>query len=130
MNDLIESGGRFKAVEVRLNFLKTKPTFVCSESWRKSQKYDESQIVDLRIVDHDKWRSAGGAAALGIAGGILTGGLGLIAGAAIGGRRKQTATFVAKFSDSSFVVFTEKRKDHLKVLTRIAIQKEALAANK
>lgn len=129
MNEMIESGGHFKSIEVRLNFLKTKPVFVCSESWRKSQKYDQSQLVDLRVVDHDKWRSAGGAAALGIAGGILTGGLGLIAGAAIGGRRKQTATFVAKFSDGRFVVFTERRKDHLKVLTRIVIQKEALSSN-
>lgn len=44
-------------------------------------------------------RSAGKAAAGAIIGGVLTGGLGAIAGAAIGGRKKDDSTFWIDFAD-------------------------------
>lgn len=44
-------------------------------------------------------RSAGKAAAGAIIGGVLTGGVGAIAGAAIGGRKKEDSTFWMDFAD-------------------------------
>lgn len=44
-------------------------------------------------------RSAGKAAAGAIVGGVLTGGIGAIAGAAIGGRKKDTSTAILNFID-------------------------------
>lgn len=44
-------------------------------------------------------RSAGKAAAGAIVGGVLTGGIGAIAGAAIGGRKKDDSVFFLDFSD-------------------------------
>jgi hypothetical protein len=48
---------------------------------------------------HADTRSAGKAAAGAIIGGVLTGGLGAIAGAAIGGRKKDASIAVIRFPD-------------------------------
>src|SRR5690625_6657978 len=49
--------------------------------------------------DEKHTRSAGKAAAGAIVGGVLTGGVGAIAGAAIGGRKKDDSTFWIDFAD-------------------------------
>jgi hypothetical protein len=49
---------------------------------------DPKDIIDVS-VDQERYRSGGKAAAGAIIGGVLTGGLGLLAGAAIGGRRRK-----------------------------------------
>lgn len=49
--------------------------------------------------DEKHTRSAGKAAAGAIVGGVLTGGLGAVAGAAIGGRKKDDSTFWIDFAD-------------------------------
>src|SRR5690625_3666437 len=49
--------------------------------------------------DEAHTRSAGKAATGAIVGGVLTGGVGAVAGAAIGGRRKDTSTFDLSFMD-------------------------------
>ncbi|WP_324751474.1 hypothetical protein [Roseovarius sp. Pro17] len=57
---------------------------VCGKGFR-STKYFPDDIETMRQMDEETYRSAGGAAGWAIAGGVLTGGLGLLAGAAIGG---------------------------------------------
>jgi hypothetical protein len=60
-----------------------------------------STTMGIESVDwlHSDTRSAGKAAAGAIIGGVLTGGLGAIAGAAIGGRKKDASTAVIRFAD-------------------------------
>ena len=50
-------------------------------------------------VDKNHERSAGKAATGAIVGGVLTGGIGAIAGAALGGRKKDTSTAMIGFVD-------------------------------
>ncbi|MDN4093563.1 hypothetical protein QYF48_12130 [Brevibacillus agri] len=58
-------------------------------------------------VIHVEWdeqgqRSLGKAAAGAIVGGVLTGGIGLIAGAAIGGRKKDNSIAIVRYKDGDF----------------------------
>ena len=51
----------------------------------KARKYRQSDITEVVEIEAEEYRSGGKAAAGAIIGGVLTGGIGLIAGAAIGG---------------------------------------------
>ncbi|WP_138751141.1 hypothetical protein [Paenibacillus sinopodophylli] len=62
-------------------------------------------------------RSAGKAAAGAIIGGVLTGGLGLIAGAAIGGRKTDASTAVISFEDGQRLYVKATGKDFEKLQT-------------
>jgi hypothetical protein len=62
-------------------------------------------------------RSAGKAAAGAIIGGVLTGGLGLLAGAAIGGRKKDASTAVVTFEDGQRLYVKATGKDFEKLQT-------------
>lgn len=93
-----------KDVEFRVRYTWTKKGWV---GRYMDEVYTLSDIKKIEEFDADEYRSAGGAAAGAIIGGILTGGLGLIAGAAIGGRRKRTASFVVAFRDGIVVAFHE-----------------------
>lgn len=76
----------------------------------RSKKYPVKQIVSIEELDAETYRS-GGAAALGaVVGGVLTGGIGLIAGAAIGGRRRTVATYLVRFDDGHYAAFEEANK--------------------
>lgn len=70
-------------------------------------------------------RSGGKAAAGAIIGGALTGGIGAIAGAAIGGRRKDDSTATLDFMDYEtkkvFSVQVKPAKNQLKILTQFPV---------
>ncbi|NRP11576.1 hypothetical protein XMM379_002515 [Aliiroseovarius sp. xm-m-379] len=101
---------------VRLGASWKKPFFIdCYKGFRTITYYPDD-IETIMELDEENYRSAGGAAAFAIAGGVLTGGLGLIAGAAVGGRRRKNVVFAAKFKDGNFVVFQEKKGAGLKAL--------------
>ncbi|MGR3464258.1 hypothetical protein [Limimaricola sp.] len=85
----------------------------------KSHAYEHSDIAEVLPIDEEKYRSAGGAAVGAIVGGVLTGGIGFLAGAAIGGRRRRNGSFLIRFTDGQFVAFEEKKKANLIVLDRI-----------
>ncbi|MCM3129035.1 hypothetical protein ACFQ3J_08685 [Paenibacillus provencensis] len=59
---------------------------------------NEVQVVKMEWDEKGK-RSGGKAAAGAIVGGVLTGGLGLLAGAAIGGRKKDNSLAVITYQD-------------------------------
>lgn len=65
--------------------------------------------------EYQEGRSAGKAAAGAIVGGLLTGGLGAIAGAAVGGRKKDESTAVITFEegDQLYVRLTAKEYEGL-----------------
>lgn len=73
----------------------------------ESKKHGEGVVkINKRLYyflgshkDEKHTRSAGKAAAGAIVGGILTGGVGAVAGAAIGGRKKDESTFWIDFAD-------------------------------
>lgn len=62
--------------------------------------------------EHKEGRSAGGSAVGAIGGGLLAGPLGLIAGAAIGGRKKDVSTAVVSFEDVGDVLVRISAKDY------------------
>jgi hypothetical protein len=85
--------------------------------WRE-KKYEEADIDTITPIEEEKYRSAGGAAAGAIIGGVLTGGLGFLAGAVIGGRRRKTGTYLVTFKDGAHIAFEEKSSPTLKVIER------------
>lgn len=74
-------------------------------------KISSDSIVGVSFDEKHK-RSGGGAAKGAIIGGILTGGLGLLAGAAIGGRRKDDSSLylTIKFSSREFDIILKAGK--------------------
>lgn len=99
----------------------------------KSHKFKQADISKVVEIDSQAYRSAGGAAAGAIIGGALTGGIGLLAGAALGGRRRSSASYLVYFRDGNHVAFTETRKDVIKVLNHFAKRtqvSQALKTNK
>jgi hypothetical protein len=77
--------------------------------------------TNLAVADLD-WqgatsRSGGKAAAGAIIGGVLTGGLGLLAGAAIGGRKKDASTAIITFEDGQKLFVKANGKEFEKLQT-------------
>lgn len=62
--------------------------------------------------DYKEGRSAGKAAAGAIIGGALTGGVGLIAGAAIGGKKNDVSTAMIYFADGEQLLVKLKAKEY------------------
>lgn len=100
--------------------------FVFRKGW-SSTKLPERDVLEVREIDADAYRSAGGAAAWAIAGGVLTGGLGLLVGAAVGGRRRQVASYLVRFKDGQHLAFTTKAKAVIRALAP-HIRRAAVAA--
>ncbi|HAR53357.1 MAG TPA: hypothetical protein DCS45_15995 [Roseovarius nubinhibens] len=75
-----------------------------------SSKLGEEDFVSVSEIDEDKYRSAGGAAAGAIIGGVLTGGIGFLAGAAIGGRRRTESSYLIVLKDGGHVALRTKDK--------------------
>ncbi|MBL1438335.1 MAG: hypothetical protein COB08_019325 [Rhodobacteraceae bacterium] len=115
MASLIDASEGIDGVEVSPAF---RGRFVvkCSRGW-KSTKYKADDIEHIEIIDEDQYRSLGATAAGAIIGGLLTGGIGLLAGAAFGGRRKNTISVFIKFTDGNHVAFTETKKPNFMVLS-------------
>lgn len=90
----------------------------------KARKYVQKQIASIQEIDSDAYRSAGGAAVGAIVGGVLTGGIGLIAGAAFGGRKRQNASYLIKFDDGEHAAIEISDKNVIKVLDQLAQKQE------
>ena len=91
----------------------------------KAHKYVQKQFVSVEEIDAEVFRSGGKAAVGAIVGGVLTGGIGLIAGAAIGGRKRRTASYLIQFDDGQYIAFEDNDKNVIKVLDQIS-QKQAI----
>lgn len=89
----------------------------------EKKRYYTNQITLLEEVDGGSYRSAGKAAAGAIVGGVLTGGAGLIAGAALGGRRRSKSTFLVVFDDGIHLSFEIADKDLLLKLKIVAAKR-------
>ncbi|MEP2990909.1 MAG: hypothetical protein ABJO88_18290 [Parasphingorhabdus sp.] len=91
----------------------------------KAQKYVQKQFASVEEIDAEVFRSGGRAAVGAIVGGVLTGGIGLIAGAAIGGRKRKTASYLIRLDDGEYIAFEEKDRNVMNVLDQLA-QKQAV----
>ena len=99
-----------------------------SRGFWKTKRYFPKDIRAITEIDEEQYRSAGGAAAWAIAGGVLTGGIGLLAGAAIGGRRRRVGTYLIVFEDGAFIAIEERRKQFVKKLN-VLVAKKAMVEN-
>ena len=90
----------------------------------KARKYEQKDIREILSIDSEQYRSAGKAAAGAIIGGVLTGGIGLLVGAAIGGRRRKEASYLIRFSDGEYIAITETDGNVMHVLDSIVKKAE------
>lgn len=90
-----------------------------------AKKYRQSDIASVTEIEAEQFRSLGKAAAGAIIGGVLTGGIGLIAGAAIGGRKRKEASYLIRFKDGEYAAITETNGNVMKVLDHLAQTKKA-----
>lgn len=93
----------------------------------KGWRYFAADIVSVAEIEAESYRSGAGMATGAIVGGVLTGGIGLIAGAAIGGRRRRRMTFAAEFTDGHWIVAEATAKDAVRFLAPMAARAKAAA---
>ena len=105
------------AVEVSTSFL-GKLQIDIEHGWKR-HRYSSSEIVTVHAIDTDKYRSLGKSAATAVLGGVLTGGIGLIAGAIIGGRRRTTASYLVTFTDGQYAAFEVSKHAQVALLDAI-----------
>lgn len=90
----------------------------------KTRKYVQKQMVSVEEIDRETFRSAGGAAVGAIVGGVLTGGIGLIAGAAFGGRQRKNASYLIRFNDGEHAAIEVSDRNVITVLGHLAQKQE------
>lgn len=82
---------------------------------RKMISYSAPDVISVEIANEESVKRAGGTVGWGVAGAVLLGPVGLLAGLLIGGRGKDV-TFVATFKDGKKVLATTDSKTYTKVL--------------
>jgi hypothetical protein len=86
------------------------------DSWGNQNVFLIAATIEkAEIITEDNKVNFIGAAGWGVVGGVLTGGLGFLAGALLGGRGKETFCAL-KFSDGTQMVVSGKPKDVVKLL--------------
>ena len=100
------------------------PWLRVQHGWRGT-RYPEPRITEVAEIDADAYRSAAGAAVGAIVGGVLTGGIGLLAGAAIGGRRKREASFFVHLDDGNHLAFTTRHAATIRAWRQRAMADES-----
>lgn len=73
-------------------------TFLFSYGIFKSETVKASEVEELAVASEENVKRLAGTIGWGLAGGLLLGGFGALAGLLVGGRNKEV-TFVAKFKD-------------------------------
>jgi hypothetical protein len=101
-------------------------TFKISAS-EAAKSYTQSDVAEIVAIDEETYRSGGKAVLGAIVGGVLTGGIGLLAGAAFGGRRKSEGSYIVKFRDGNYIAFSETNSKLAKLIKAIEISHRAKA---
>ena len=112
MTKLIQASDGISSIKLDVSW--KKPFYIDCFSGFNLVTYYPEDIESAEEIDEETYRSAGATAGWAIAGGLLTGGIGLIAGAAIGARRRKNAIYLVKFKDGQFVAFQQKGGPALK----------------
>lgn len=74
-----------------------------------AKKIHKSQLVECEVASEESVKRLGGTIGWGIAGGVLLGPLGMLAGLLVGGKHKEV-TFVARFADGRKLLATTDNK--------------------
>lgn len=90
----------------------------------KTTTYTPDDVDEVQEVTEENYRSLGTTAAWAVGAGLLTGGIGFIAGAAFGGRKKKSATYLVRFSDGKSVAFHQKHGSALKAFQKALLKKQ------
>lgn len=80
-------------------------SFAIFSGLKTKVKYAEGDIASVQALDEETYRNGGKAVAGALIGGVLTGGIGLLAGAAIGGRRRKEGLYLVTFKDGHHLAF-------------------------
>lgn len=80
-------------------------TFVIASGFSTKAKYSQADVASVQVLDEETFRHGGKAVAGAVIGGVLTGGIGLLAGAALGGRRRKEGAYLVRFSDGNYLAF-------------------------
>lgn len=73
-----------------------------------------TDLITLEVADEDNVKKIGGSMGWGVVGGVLAGPVGILAGALLGGNKKET-TFVAELSDGRQFIGTVDSKSFMQV---------------
>lgn len=98
--------------------------FQVVKGWRVPRTYTATDIADVHAVSEETFRHGGKAVAGAVIGGVLTGGIGLLAGAAIGGRRRKEGIYIVTFTDGHHIVIETHNKKLLAIFQPILMRKE------
>lgn len=79
-------------------------------------RYNNSNVKAIDEIDAETYRSLGKTAVASIIGGVLTGGIGLLAGAVFGGRRRSNGSYMIVFDDGEHLAFSEDKNSVIKCL--------------
>jgi hypothetical protein len=107
MAKIIDCSFEASVLKVSKPFMK-ELTFEIRHGWSGGQTYELSEVEQITEIEEENYRSSGKAVAGAIIGGVLTGGIGLLAGAAIGGRKRKNGTYFVKFNDGEHIAFSAK----------------------
>ena len=109
MTKLIDASAGITSIKIDNSFKEPFYIDVWRESWKPTTYYP-GDVENIQKFSEEEYRSSGKAALGAIVGGVLTGGIGLIAGTAIGARKRKDTVFGVKFKDGTYVVFEEKAR--------------------
>lgn len=104
-----------------------------TKGFRTLRTYSQADLSEVSTINEETFRNGGKAVAWAVAGGLLTGGIGFLAGAAFGGRRRKEGMYFLGLSDGNHVVIETTDKKLIAILQTIIIRKnmnaEPLAAS-
>lgn len=97
------------------------PVITAHKGFRTLKKYILRDFKKVSTVSEETYRHGGKAAAGAVVGGLLTGGVGLIAGAAIGGRRRKEGMYTIHLTDGNHVTVETTDKKLIAKLRPLAL---------
>lgn len=87
------------------------------EGWGGQEGISASQLAEVAVATEETVKRWGGTVGWGVAGAVLLGPVGLLAGLIAGGRDKEV-TFVAKFKDGRKFLGTTDSKTYIKIAAK------------
>ena len=82
--------------------------------WSVRERIRATELASVEIASQEDVKRLWGTLGLGLAGGIAFGGLGMLAGALVGGRQKRV-TFIGVFHDGRRILATTDQKTFIKI---------------
>lgn len=88
-------------------------------------RVDADDIASIEVANEDSVKKVGGALGWGVAGAVLMGQLGAVAGLILGGNKKEV-TFVAELSHNRKIMATLPSKDYISLVSKIKVKNDVI----